>query len=396
MSYLDKPGEWEIRRISILGAAKSFISQLSIGQDLTKISLPAVFQYPYSALELGGHRFGSYCHLLYQANKEDDPVDRLLCVAKWFLSATQKERFEKKPHNPLLGEWHFCYVDNNEWGRTCYLAEQTEHHPPICSFCMRNTDADVLVEGSMKADITFHGNSVTIKTTGPMKVEFGKRKEKYSLSCMLPNVGVKNVIIGTKRVVWEGEATIICEDTGYKATLIYKEEGWYNTNVVNGTITKIDNPEEPILTIQGALGSKIMRTDPKTNMQEILFEYELLEKLTLAYPSLEIVDDRNSLKVWKDVNKSIEIDDMKSADTSKRAIEDGQRKRRKEGKNYEPRFFKKNNDSWECLLYEMQTHCSKIIERMEHPTPDSLPIENLALTDPPASESQQQAHTEGL
>jgi len=365
MSYLDKPGEWETRRISIIGVAKSFISQLSVGQDLTKISLPAVFQYPYSALELGGHRSTSFCHLLYQANKEEDPFNRMLCAVRWFLSSTQKEKFEKKPYNPILGEWHFCWADNEEWGRTCYLGEQTEHHPPICSFCMRNTEADVTVEGFVQVDITFHGNSVTVGTKGPMKVDMGKRKERYTFSCMLPNVGVKNVILGTKRIAWEGEATIVCEETGYKATMFFKEEGWYCTNVVNGTIVKMDKPDEPIITFYGALGTKIMSTNPKTNAQEVLYDYELEKRVVLNYPPMHVVDDRNSLKLWKDVNKAIEIDDMNAADTNKRLVEEAQRKRRKEGTNFSPRFFKFNTESatWDAMIDEMHAHCTKLLEQ---------------------------------
>jgi len=138
MSYIDQHGDWENRKISIIGVAKSFISQLSIGQDLTKISLPAAFQYPYSALELGAHRSLSFSHLLHQANKEEDPLKRILCTVRWFLSATQKEKFEKKPYNPILGESHYGWVDSEEYGRTRYLGEQTLHHPPVCAFRMDN------------------------------------------------------------------------------------------------------------------------------------------------------------------------------------------------------------------------------------------------------------------
>jgi hypothetical protein len=369
MSYLDKPGEWETRRISIIGVAKSFISQLSVGQDLTKISLPAVFQYPYSALELGGHRSTSFCHLLYQANNEEDPLKRMLCAVRWFLSSTQKEKFEKKPYNPILGEWHFTWAESEQWGRTCYLGEQTEHHPPICSFCMRNTEADVTVEGFVQVDITFHGNSVTVGTKGPMKVDMGKRKEKYTFSCMLPNVGVKNVILGTKRIAWEGEATITCEETGYKATMFFKEEGWYCTNVVNGTIVKMDKPDEPLLTFYGALGTKIMSTNPKTNAQEVLFDYEVEKRLVLNYPPLSVVDERNSLKLWHDVNKAIEVDDMSTADTLKRGVEEAQRTRRKEGNNFAPRFFKFNTETstWDCMIDEMQAHCNKVLDSIANP-----------------------------
>jgi hypothetical protein len=37
ISFVDQGGEWETRKISILGALASFINQLTIGDDLTKI-----------------------------------------------------------------------------------------------------------------------------------------------------------------------------------------------------------------------------------------------------------------------------------------------------------------------------------------------------------------------
>jgi len=45
-SYAGVSGEWETRQISIMGVVKRFISQLSYGQDLTKISMPSEFFEP--------------------------------------------------------------------------------------------------------------------------------------------------------------------------------------------------------------------------------------------------------------------------------------------------------------------------------------------------------------
>lgn len=49
--------EWKTRKVSILGAVKSFISQLTYGQELTRVSLPSEFLYPYGVLELIGYHF---------------------------------------------------------------------------------------------------------------------------------------------------------------------------------------------------------------------------------------------------------------------------------------------------------------------------------------------------
>jgi len=383
MSYLDQPGEWESRKISIMGVAKSFLSQLSVGQDLTKISLPAAFQYPYSALELGAHRCLNYCHLLFKANEEEDPLQRLLYALRWFLSCTQKEKFEKKPYNPILGESHLAWINSEEYGRSNYLAEQTVHHPPICSYMMENTDQKVKMEGNIAFDIHFHGNSVSMLTKGPIKMNLGAKNEQYLFSTVLPDLSIRNVIIGTKRLSWDGEVSISCPETGYKAIFSYQEEGWYCTNVVNGTILKDNAPDQPLYTFYGACGGKIDITDCKTNQVETLFDYTIQVPNKLVYPPTEIQDERNSLKVWADVNKAIVVDDLVKADIAKRAVEDSQRKRRASGANYAPRFFQFNNETgfWECISLAVESHIETINRKMNNlSTVDSLVTDSLVKT----------------
>ena len=94
---------------------------------------------------------------------------------------------------------------------------------------------------------------------------------------MLPDVTVRNVILGTKRIAWEGEVVICCKKSGYQATLFYKEEGWYCVNVVNGVITKLENPGQPLYTLYGALGTKVQLTDCRTNGVEVLFAVAVLK-----------------------------------------------------------------------------------------------------------------------
>jgi hypothetical protein len=62
------------------------------------------------------------------------------------------------------------------------------------------------------------------------------------------------------------------------------------------------------------------------------------------------------------VNDAIYVDDMPRADAAKRIVEEAQRARRKEGKNYEPRFFKfdQNNKFWECALDVIDPYFQKL------------------------------------
>lgn len=114
----NKP-EWAKRKISFWGATASLITQLKKGADLTKLSLPAVFLNPYSALELSSYRnaiqfpvlcgykknglfgfffqsdFGSKC-CWDRINKEQDPLQRFLRVVAWFLAGIKQEDVSTK------------------------------------------------------------------------------------------------------------------------------------------------------------------------------------------------------------------------------------------------------------------------------------------------------------
>jgi hypothetical protein len=57
---------------------------------MTKISLPAVFLSPFSALELGAHRFLAFFDALNigERNKSKDAgLQRLITVLRWYLAS---------------------------------------------------------------------------------------------------------------------------------------------------------------------------------------------------------------------------------------------------------------------------------------------------------------------
>jgi len=352
MSWIDDAGaEWETRRISILGVAKSFISQLSVGQDLTRVSLPCVFLYPYSVLELGGSRLLSHIEYLYLLNREKDPINRMIAVVRWYLTFTQRERFEKKPYNPLLGETHECSVESKESGVTHYYAEQVCHHPPVSAYVSENKVENISTVSNITFAIKFHGNSASVKTDGLSRVDANNFDEQYTLSKAVPDVLIKNVILGTKRIVWDGEVSITCQKTGYKATFTYKEEGWYEPiNVIRGVIAKLDNPEKVLYTFGGPLSGTINITNQETNQTDMLIEGKISRK-KIQYPPPELWEEFSSLNVWKDVSRAIVDNDMVKGDTIKVQIENAQRKRRTEGQELQPRYFKLNPNTsfWEIV-----------------------------------------------
>jgi hypothetical protein len=134
--------EWRSREINIMSLVRGFISQISPGQDITKISLPSELCHPFSMLELISHRQLLLFHILFELKQYNDPLERLMVVVKWFLGLIRSETMEKKPFNPVYGETHIAWVANDEKDQpeniTEFIAEQVSHHPPVSAFFVRN------------------------------------------------------------------------------------------------------------------------------------------------------------------------------------------------------------------------------------------------------------------
>jgi hypothetical protein len=94
----DTDSEWRTRKISIMGVVRSFVSQLKPGQDLTRVSIPVALLFPFSMLEVVAMRETGYFEGLFPANYISDPKDRILTIAKWYLSTIQ-----------VLPFWHNYY-----------------------------------------------------------------------------------------------------------------------------------------------------------------------------------------------------------------------------------------------------------------------------------------------
>lgn len=80
ISYIEQQGEWRTRKITLFGVVRSLLSDLKIGQDMTRVSLPATLLYPFSMLEVFSARELGVFHLLFDLNKIEDPYQRMLQV----------------------------------------------------------------------------------------------------------------------------------------------------------------------------------------------------------------------------------------------------------------------------------------------------------------------------
>jgi hypothetical protein len=234
ISYADVRGEWEQRKISIVGVVKNFIGQLKVGQELTKVSIPSIFLRPYSLLEEFGSRNLAHFPILFNLSSQTNPVDRMITVLTWICSATREEDFNHKPYNPILGESHICKQET-EGSTTYFLAEQVSHHPPMTAFLLENPDHKIRIQGNYAFGIRFATNSLTIATEGHAEIRFGD--ETYILEKAMPDMAVKNIILpGRKYVVWVGKIRIVCPSTKLSAELTWDFRDYQS--VIDGFIYK--------------------------------------------------------------------------------------------------------------------------------------------------------------
>eukprot|EP00027_Filamoeba_sp_ATCC50430_P009187 CAMPEP_0168561338 /NCGR_PEP_ID=MMETSP0413-20121227/11542_1 /TAXON_ID=136452 /ORGANISM="Filamoeba nolandi, Strain NC-AS-23-1" /LENGTH=767 /DNA_ID=CAMNT_0008592703 /DNA_START=91 /DNA_END=2394 /DNA_ORIENTATION=- len=348
ISLADQDGEWRTRKINLLGVVRSFVSQLRPGQDLTRVSLPAILLYPFSMLEVFGCRELAAFDLLLQMNKQESAYDRIQTVVKATLATIQQETFHKKPYNPVLGETHECYMESREHGTTNFVAEQVSHHPPVSAIYIRNDQEGIDLACNLSFGVRFGGNYVSIVTDGAAYITCDKYGEQYELPRRTPDMVIKNVVWGTKRIYWSGELSISCAKTGYFANLAFKESG--NDNVVNGTIGVItDSSEEILLTLEGKCGSQVYATD-RRHEKKLFFDGEANAAQKKSVHYLNETDPLSSITLWSEVNKYIVEDDMPKADEYKKKIEQAQRDRSAErkalGMQNEAKFFQQTETGW--------------------------------------------------
>eukprot|EP01132_Coremiostelium_polycephalum_P008616 gene8616-10606_t len=387
-SFADIHGEWEGREISIFGAVKSFISQLSLGQELTKVSMPSMFLMPYSILELAASRYLKYIHLLTSAVHEHDPARRMAIVIQYFFSCVRDGNFQRKPYNALLGEVHNCFVnyksfDGEKNSTARFIGEQVTHHPPLTAFHILTTEG-ITLDCNVQFSAKFHMNSVSIVTTGailitiPVKGDNGKTiPETYIIDKGLPDAIVKNVIFGTRSINWTDAVDIMCKSSNTSATLHFDKNEYvkgdiyryneekeeeehhaklkgYISGIVNiDYLDSVASEAAPVKSSSSSKKNKKKAQKAHKNQHSptdtVLIDTEKLTANQTLYPKQ--TDALSSLNVWKEVSKAIVANDMDQADVVKKEIEDEQRKRLKSTKDddkKERQYFKYDEslDTW--------------------------------------------------
>lgn len=334
---LESPTPPPDNELSIFKVAKEVLSSVKPGSDVTNINLPASVLDPVSTLEKTKKSMQRGELMQDVCNPLNDAENRLFNVMRFNISGLSRERFGKKPYNPVLGEvYRCCFVHKNEGGITSLVAEQVSHHPPITALHLRNDTLGFSMNSYTAPEPRFWGNSLEVKLSGSIRLVLNNFSEGEEYIITRPYLYMTGFIAGRQRLEFNGISTFKCEKTGFGAEIEYKAKGAMNYRTeMNGIIGKIFElkSKKTLYTLDGHWDKIVSMTNVETGVQSTLFDYEsiVVEKSMVAVlPPENELEQSFSTLVWKECSKAILAGEGMKANAEKRKVEEHERNLKKE------------------------------------------------------------------
>lgn len=325
----------------------------NVGKDLSTIAMPVTMNEPITFLQKYAEIF-EYSDLInnaLQPSFSDESGEKILRIAAFALSylssARVKERNNRKPFNPLLGET-FELVREDRGIRV--VSEKVSHRPPVFAFFAESEKWDLSFNPAPNQ--TFWGKNAEIVTKGTAKLTIKSTGEVFTWSH--PATLLKNIIAGEKYSEPSAPMTIK-SSSGYKAVVEFAKGGLFSGRSEDLTI-KAFNPNKKQLayTVSGKWTESLTL---KTNTTEkLIWEVgDLLPNSNKKFGFTAFSGTLNKIYAIEDGKlphtdsrlrpdiHTYEKGDVDKAEAQKVELEEKQRERRKEleesGKSHVPNFF---------------------------------------------------------
>lgn len=344
--------------LSLIKLAREVLSSVKAGSDVTNVNLPASILDPVSTLEKSTKSM-QRGDLLPDICSAPTPLKRMLAILRFNLSGLAKEKFGKKPYNPVLGEVFRCAFAHRERanGTTVLVAEQVSHHPPITALHLNNRSLGFRLNSFTAPEPRFWGNSLEVKLKGCIRITLDKHDEEYLIT--RPIVHMTGFLAGRQRLEFSGAASIVCEKTGINADLEFKARGMMGRgeqHAISGRIYDAAS-DENFYTFDGFWDNVVHITDVRTNKTSTLYNYNDVKQQKSMLPVLPAENELEpsfSTVVWAECSDAIWRANTVDANAAKRKIEDAQREKKKQrvadGVTWAHHYFRKRSDGKEGYL----------------------------------------------
>ncbi|KAF6001579.1 hypothetical protein F1559_003634 [Cyanidiococcus yangmingshanensis] len=193
----------------------------AVGKDLSRISIPVVFNEPLSFLQRLVEDIEA-SSLLDRAAETPDPSMRMLLVAAFAVSHYSSTLGRTgKPFNPLLGETYEFQVPGSP--QTRVLCEQVSHHPPVSASHAIGADGSWTYSTTCEVRNKFWGKSVEVFPHGMCHVRIPKYGDH--ITYQKATTCVHNILVGRMWIDNYGEMVFVNQHNGYRCVVKLTKTG---------------------------------------------------------------------------------------------------------------------------------------------------------------------------
>ncbi|XP_076061691.1 oxysterol-binding protein-related protein 11-like isoform X4 [Oratosquilla oratoria] len=323
------------------------ISQLRLGMDLTRVTLPTFILEKRSLLEMFADFLGHPDYFIRIADCQSGE-DRIMSVVKWYLTSIHVGRngsVAKKPYNPIIGETFYCTWrvprgssmeqggSGKEQGEDSdppvlikFRAEQVSHHPPVSAFFIECPEKQLCINAHIWTKSKFMGMSVGVNLIGDITLSMGKQREAYTLA--MPSAYARSILT-EPWVELGGRVNIACAETGCQAAIIFHTKPFYGGKLHRVTAEVKNASSNVLCRVQGEWDSvlEFQYTNGESynlDVQQIPFVCRKRVKPLAMQAPFE------SRRLWHDVTVALGRGDVETATNHKRALEETQRTEERE------------------------------------------------------------------
>lgn len=342
-------------RLNIFGILKD-----AVGKDLSKITLPVGLNEPISFVQRLAEDI-EYCELLDKAAMEADANRRLMYVAAMVISHYSSTQGRVgKPFNPLLGETA-CLMRPEKGNGVRFISEQVSHHPPISACYAEGSAESWKYYNAIEVKNKFWGKSLEVFPTGLNHIEIPKFGDHYVLEQV--TACVHNIVVGRMWLDNYGDMQIVNRTNGGRCVIEFSKTGWMTDAksfaAIRGTI--FDAEGKAVIKLGGnwttsvyedlGRGKKNVIWSVDERPPEGASQLYNMTKWAIALNE-EVRDEERNLIPPSDSRmrpdqRALEMGYLDLGSRLKQALEDGQRKRRRE--------MEEGEQPWEPLWFEKVT-----------------------------------------
>ncbi|KAH9446381.1 hypothetical protein Pst134EA_030301 [Puccinia striiformis f. sp. tritici] len=282
----------------------ALISQLRVGMDLHKVTLPTFVLEPRSMLERITD-FLSHPDLIFGVSQQEDPTERFIQVLRYYLAGWHiKPKGVKKPYNPILGEIFRCKYEYPDGSLGFYVAEQVSHHPPISAFYYVSPTNQIEIWGDLRPKSKFLGNSAATIMEGTSHLRFVDREDDGHYQITMPNMYVRGILFG-KMILELGDGSRVqTSSNDISCDVEFKTKGFFggDYNAIGG---KVKDQSGIVGEISGKWNEVMELKRTKGGKTETIFDASkatVTQKIVVAEQEQ---DWNESRKLWSKVTRAI-------------------------------------------------------------------------------------------